>query len=58
MALIFGLLWLGGNTWYCLSGDMLGLGSLGKQSCVCRQLGQKLDGQGALMGAEWFTSHG
>ena len=36
---------------------MLGLGSLGKQSWVCKQLGQKLDGQGAFMGAEWATSH-
>ena len=58
MALVCGQLWLGGNSWYCLCGNMLRLGSLGKQSWVCRQLGQKLDRQGALMRAEWATSHG
>ena len=53
MVLVCGLLWLGGNSWYCLCGNMLGLGSLEKWSWVCRQLGQKLNCQGTLMGAEW-----
>ena len=31
-----GLLWLGGNSWWCLCGSPPGTGSLGKQSQGCR----------------------
>ena len=39
------------------SGNLLRMGSLGKQSWVCKYLGQGNDGQGALIGVEWATSH-
>ena len=52
----------GGGNWDCyvwvnIRGSLLVMGSLGKRRQVCRQLGQKHDGQGAPMGAEWATSH-
>ena len=34
--LVGGLLWLGGNSWKCLFGNLLRMCSLGKQSWVCR----------------------
>ena len=43
---------------FLTGGTQLGMGPLGKQSRVCKQLGQENDGQGASMGAEWATSHG
>ena len=34
--LVAGLLWLGGNSWWCLCGSLLGMGSLRKQRQVRR----------------------
>ena len=56
--LVGGLLWLGGNSWQCLCGNLLRMDSLGNQSWVCRYLGQGQNSQRAPMGAEWATSHG
>ena len=55
--LVSGRLWLGGNSWQCLCGNLLKMGSLGSESWVWKQLGQGHDGQGTPMGAEWATSH-
>ena len=35
-ALLGELLWLTGHSWQCLCGNLLRIGSLGKQSWVCR----------------------
>lgn len=55
MALVCGVLLLGGNSWYCLCGNMLRLWLFGKQSWVCMELVQKVDGQETLMGEKWAT---
>ena len=44
--LVVGLLLLGGNYWWCLCGNLLGLDLLGN-SRVNRQLGKEFDNQGS-----------
>ena len=40
--LVVGLLWLGGNSWYCLCGNLLGLGSLGNRIWCVGSWGRNL----------------
>ena len=52
-----GLFLLDGNSWQSLCRNLLEMGSLEKQSQVCVELGEQLDGQGAPMEVEWANSH-
>ena len=57
-ALLGELLWLSGHSWQSLWGNLLRIGSLGKQTWLCRWLKLGYYDQGAPVGAQWETSHG